>query len=83
MTRQVASNSPIAEWGVQLGMRATGTHSPFEFFEAVAQYRTADISAAVHQDVLLLAGGEDHYVPTSQLTDQIAGLGDHGIDQHQ
>lgn len=74
MARQVARNGPIAEWGVQFGMHVTGTRSPFEFFQAIAKYRTADISAKVHQDVLLLAGSEDHYVPTTQLTGQIDWL---------
>jgi pimeloyl-ACP methyl ester carboxylesterase len=71
MAGQAARKSPLAEWGVQLGMRVTGTRSAFEFFRAIAQYRTADVSAAIGQDVLLLAGSEDHYVPTTQLTDRI------------
>jgi hypothetical protein len=38
------------------------------------QYHTTTISANVTQDVLLLAGAEDHYVPVSQFNEQIATL---------
>ncbi len=38
------------------------------------RYETAGISPKVTQDVLLLAGSEDHYVPSHQLLDQIATL---------
>ena len=38
------------------------------------KYETADISPLVTQDVLLMAGAEDHYVPVHQLPDQITTL---------
>jgi hypothetical protein len=38
------------------------------------KYETASISSRLTQDVLLMAGAEDHYVPVHQLPDQIATL---------
>jgi Tfp pilus assembly protein PilN len=48
--------------------------SPHEYFASLARYVTADVSALVQADVLLLAGVEDHYVPLRQLTDQLNTL---------
>jgi hypothetical protein len=42
--------------------------------QKIRAYRTAPISSRVSQDVLLLAGAEDHYVPLHQFYDQIAML---------
>jgi hypothetical protein len=38
------------------------------------KYETASISSRLTQDILLLAGAEDHYIPVHQLPDQIATL---------
>jgi hypothetical protein len=48
--------------------------TPHEYFASLARYRTADVSALVRADVLLLAGAEDHYVPIRQLSDQLNTL---------
>jgi hypothetical protein len=40
----------------------------------LTRYVTADVSALVKADVLLLAGAEDHYVPFRQLGDQLNTL---------
>jgi len=40
----------------------------------LTRYVTADVSALVNADVLLLAGAEDHYVPFRQLGDQLNTL---------
>jgi hypothetical protein len=55
-------------------MLVTGTPTPFEFLQVIRALQTADISDSIRQDVLLLAGIEDHYVPARQLTDQITLL---------
>ena len=69
------SKRPVAEWGVKHGMHVTGTGSPYGFFKAIRLYNTAAISSLVRQDVLLLAGSEDHYVPLWQFYRQIEALG--------
>jgi len=48
--------------------------SPAELFAAIDSLRTDDVSADVKQDVLLMAGSADHYVPVSQLGDQLLSL---------
>jgi dienelactone hydrolase len=74
MVARVARKSPVVRWGIQQGMHVTGTTSAFEFFQRSRQFQTADVSASIRQDVLLLAGSEDHYVPLEQLHDQIRTL---------
>ena len=66
--------SLVIEWGVRQGMHVTGTSTPHQYFREAKRYRTADISPLVEQDVLLLAGVEDHYVPLHQFHDQIRWL---------
>jgi len=63
MAKRVAKKSPVAEWGIAEGMHVTGTSSPYEFFRKTKQFHTADVSTLIKQDVLLLAGSEDHLVP--------------------
>lgn len=45
-----------------------------QYLASLAQYVTADVSGEVRADALLLAGAEDHYVPVTQLADQINTL---------
>ena len=71
---RVAKTNPVVEWGIQQGMHVTGTNSAFEYLQSVAQFETTDVSASINQDVLLLAGSEDHYVPVEQWHDQIRML---------
>lgn len=74
MANRVAKKSPVAEWGIREGMHVTGTSSPYEFFQKIKQFHTVDVSPLVKQDVLLLAGSEDHYVPKEQFYQQIKML---------
>jgi alpha-beta hydrolase superfamily lysophospholipase len=74
VVERVAKKSPVAEWGIQQGMHVTGTSSPYEFFRKIKQFHTLDVSAPIKQDVLLLAGSEDHFVPTEQFYQQIKML---------
>jgi hypothetical protein len=55
-------------------MHVFGVDSPAAAMRATASYRTADVSPLVRQDVLLLAGAEDHYVPHHQIYDQASWL---------
>ena len=75
MIEQVARKSPVVRWGIEQGMRVTGTRSAFEFLQMTERIQTNDVSALISQDVLLLAGSEDHYVPIAQWYDQIRMLG--------
>ena len=56
------------------GLFVTGTSSVAEYLRCLKQYATAPASPLVTQDVLLLQGYDDHYVPRRQLADQAATL---------
>jgi hypothetical protein len=64
----------LTSWGITQGEHVLGVSSPHEHFALLAHYRTADVSALVRADVLLLAGAKDHYVPLGQLSDQLNTL---------
>ena len=74
MVARVAWRSPVVQWGLLEGMHVTGTDSAFGFLQAFRQFETADVSASITQDVLLLAGSEDHYIPLEQWHDQMRML---------
>lgn len=74
MARRVAKKSPIAQWGIEAGMHVTGSSSPYGYFQSTKAFVTADVSALIKQDVLLLAGSEDHLVPISHFYRQIRTL---------
>ncbi len=74
MVARVARKSAVVQWGIQQGMHVTGTASAYEFLQRIKQFRTADVSSSIRQDVLLLAGSEDHFVPVEQWHHQIGIL---------
>jgi pimeloyl-ACP methyl ester carboxylesterase len=71
MAKRVARTSPVAEWGIEEGMHVTGTSSAYDYFRKIWQFNTADVSQRIKQDVLLLAGSEDHLVPMEHFYSQI------------
>jgi pimeloyl-ACP methyl ester carboxylesterase len=64
----------LTDWFIRQGMTVTGTGSPAGFLREIRKYHLRDCSARITQDVLLLAGSEDHYVPLEQLYEQMRGL---------
>jgi pimeloyl-ACP methyl ester carboxylesterase len=72
--KKLAGKSLMLEWGIMQGMHITGSRSPYEFFHRIISYNTESFSHLITQDVLLLAGQNDHYVPIQQFTDQILTL---------
>lgn len=74
MAKRIAKTSPIADWGIEAGKNVTGTSSPYEYFQKIRLFHTADVSALIKQDILLLAGSEDHLVPLEHLYRQIKTL---------
>lgn len=66
-----ARNSPVTEWGVHQGMHVTGTSSPYAFLQRIRLFQTADVSPPITQDVLLMAGSDDHSVPIEQFYRQM------------
>ncbi|WP_433466606.1 alpha/beta fold hydrolase [Spirillospora sp. CA-128828] len=72
--RLAAARKPLADWGLRQGMHVTATSTPYGFFQAARALTTRSVSARVTADVLLLAGTDDHYVPSHQLHRQAAAL---------
>ena len=56
-----------SRWAVANGQWVFGVHGMFDVLDAFKAYRLAPVAAQIRQDVLLLAGTEDHFVPIEQL----------------
>jgi pimeloyl-ACP methyl ester carboxylesterase len=67
---KLSKKSLMLEWGLNQGMNVTGSETPYEFFRKVKAYNTKEVSSLVDQDVLLMAGQNDHYIPLHQFFDQ-------------
>ena len=68
------AKSLLLDWMVKLALHNTGTRTTYAMLKHYQKYETASISSRLTQDVLLMAGAEDHYIPVHQLPDQIATL---------
>lgn len=73
LNRKMARNLDL-RWKLAHGMYITGAQTPYEFLTAVARHRLAECAGQVTQNVLLLAGEEDQYVPARRLRDARAAL---------
>jgi pimeloyl-ACP methyl ester carboxylesterase len=68
------AKSLLLDWMMKLGMHNTGTRTTYAMLKHYQKYETAGIASRLTQDVLLMAGADDHYIPVHQLPDQIATL---------
>jgi pimeloyl-ACP methyl ester carboxylesterase len=68
------AKSLLLDWMTKLAIHNTGVKTPYEMLKHYQKYETASISSQLTQDVLLMAGAEDHYIPVHQLPDQISTL---------
>jgi alpha-beta hydrolase superfamily lysophospholipase len=64
----------LTDWVIAQGKRVMGVTTPADLFKVWREYRTADVSSLVTQDVLLMAGSKDHYIPLHMLPDQLMKL---------
>ncbi len=74
LIHRLTARDLLARWGVAQGMYVLGVDSPYRFLREAREFRTRDVSHCVTQDVLLLAGSADHYVPLHQLSQQMLAL---------
>lgn len=74
LARRRMGHDLLAAWGIAHGQRVLAAATPYQYLQQCKRYVTADVSPRVTGDVLLLAGAADHYVPATQLRDQIATL---------
>ena len=63
---RIAEKSVIADWMLAQGMYITGSSTPYEMYLKLNNHNLKDIMQNIKQDVLLLAGEKDHYVPKDQ-----------------
>jgi pimeloyl-ACP methyl ester carboxylesterase len=71
LARAMMKRDLMSKWGVEQGTHVLGAATPAEYFDKLKAYNTRSISARVAQDTLIMAGAEDHFVPLSQLFDQL------------
>ena len=64
----------LTEWVIAQGEHVLGVSSAADVFRAWREYRTDTVSPLVKQDVLLMAGTKDHYMPLHMLPDQLMML---------
>jgi len=70
LIRKLSEKNLMLEWGIAQGMHVMGTKTPYEFLRKCTAFNTSEISSLVEQDVLLMGGQEDHYIPLHQFFDQ-------------
>jgi pimeloyl-ACP methyl ester carboxylesterase len=71
---RMAQAQPTLAWAAAHGRSISGAAGVADYLRWLKGMTTADISAAVTQDVLILAGTEDHIVPLDQFHRQAAAL---------
>ncbi len=71
LARTLMERDLMSKWGIEQGMHVLGAASPAAYFDKLKAYNTRSISALVAQHTLIMAGAEDHFVPLSQLFDQL------------
>ena len=74
LINRARSRNLLADWGIGNAETVFGVDTPAQALAAVRAMRTDDVSSRITQDVLLMAGAEDHYVPLAQLGAQIQTL---------
>lgn len=66
MVNRLRRKSILADWAISQGMYITGTKTPYAFYRSLSHHTLHDVSGQITQDVLLLAGEKDHYIPLHQ-----------------
>lgn len=66
--------NPRASWTIHQGMHVTGTETPFDYLMAMRNFTTRGCAHLVEQDVMLMAGTKDDYIPLEMLYKQMQVL---------
>jgi pimeloyl-ACP methyl ester carboxylesterase len=74
LIRRMQKRSLLLDWAVEHGMYITGTRTPVDFYRHLSLHTMRDVSSRVRQDVLLLAGEKDHYIPLEHFDRQQRAL---------
>ena len=65
----LALKNPGVSWGYHNALWTMGTTNPDDTLEAFSCYKLAPVADRIRQDVLILAGREDHFIPFHQVAD--------------
>lgn len=66
VTTQIGKRSILADWALSQGMYITGTKTAYDFYQTISKHTLKNITGKLTQDILLLAGENDHYIPIKQ-----------------
>ncbi|WP_105979246.1 alpha/beta hydrolase family protein [Bacillus paralicheniformis] len=66
LVRKKMRRDRLADWAISHGMYITRTDSPYEFYQAIEKHTLQGLLNKIDQQVLLLAGEKDHYIPRWQ-----------------
>jgi esterase/lipase len=55
------------DWKIKHGMYITGTKTPYDFLKSVEKHNLSSFIEKITQNVLLLAGENDQYVPVKRM----------------
>jgi len=67
-------NDMFTEWLVTQGMHIWGAKTPAEYLKKLKNYQCEDCSKLITQEVLLLAGTKDHFIPLEMIYKQMKAL---------
>ena len=56
----------LIKWGITHGMYITNTKTPYDYLQAIKKHNLKGLLKKINQDVLLLTGEKDHYIPLWQ-----------------
>jgi pimeloyl-ACP methyl ester carboxylesterase len=65
----LALKTPDVSWGYYNALWTLGTTNPDNTLAAFSRYTLASVADRIRQDVLILAGKEDHFIPFHQVAD--------------
>jgi pimeloyl-ACP methyl ester carboxylesterase len=65
----LAMNNILVSWAYRNALWTMGTKDADETIRASAEYTLAPVADRIRQDVLILVGAEDHFVPLQQTAD--------------
>lgn len=64
--QKITTKSVLADWMVTQGKYITGTQTFFDMMKSLQKHTLKGLEKNLTQDILLLGGEKDHYIPKSQ-----------------
>jgi pimeloyl-ACP methyl ester carboxylesterase len=71
---RAGKRNQMSKWLMEQAFFVNGINTPYEFLVKLRQYSTAKFSRQVSQNVLVMAGESDHYVPLRMFGRQVQAL---------